>query len=87
MITEDSAAFSHDATSLRKNQRRALLPVVVPAYVQIIGIGVIGKYLGRMFDEIKHRPIYLVDSHEPAPNGQLTALQDRSPAVQSLQTL
>jgi len=63
MITEDIAAFSHDATSLRKNQRRALLSVVVPAYVQLICIGVIGEYLGRMFDEIKHRPIYLIDSH------------------------
>ena len=29
--------------------------------VQLVAIGVLGEYLGRMFDETKNRPLYLVD--------------------------
>ena len=29
--------------------------------IQILSLGIIGEYLGQIFHESKHRPIYLVD--------------------------
>jgi glycosyltransferase involved in cell wall biosynthesis len=34
--------------------------------VQLMTLGVIGEYLGRMFDESKQRPLYLLNAYEPA---------------------
>jgi len=34
--------------------------------VQLITIGVLGEYLGRMFDESKQRPLYLLKGYEPS---------------------
>ena len=35
--------------------------------VQLLSIGVLGEYIGRIFDEVKHRPIYLVDTETGLP--------------------
>lgn len=34
--------------------------------VQLVSVGIIGEYLGRMFDETKGRPLYLVQNYRPA---------------------
>lgn len=34
--------------------------------VQLMAVGVIGEYLGRMFDETKARPLYLLKGYRPA---------------------
>ena len=34
--------------------------------VQLTFIGVIGEYIGRIFNETKGRPLYFIDSYEPS---------------------
>ena len=34
--------------------------------VQLVTLGVIGEYLGRVFNETKGRPLYLIERYRPA---------------------
>jgi hypothetical protein len=34
--------------------------------VQLMSLGIIGEYLGRMFDETKRRPLYLINRFVPS---------------------
>ncbi|MEQ9451621.1 MAG: glycosyltransferase family 2 protein [Pseudomonadales bacterium] len=58
--------------------RTLLLGIDVPGYASLlvlllvtngsilVGIGVVGEYVGRVFSEVKNRPLYIVNSIEPA---------------------
>ena len=38
------------------------LMILIFAAIQLFGIGILGEYIGRLFEETKRRPPYLVDA-------------------------
>ena len=47
-----------------------ILTILILGGLQLMAMGIIGEYLGRLFMESKHRPLYLLDEYQPPQAAQ-----------------
>ena len=47
--------------------------------IQLMALGVMGEYLGRVFNETKQRPLYFVQTHLAARSTERAAVRDEPP--------
>jgi glycosyltransferase involved in cell wall biosynthesis len=57
-----------------------ILTVLFLGGVQLIGIGILGEYVGRIYDEIKGRPLYLVAENVGVGLAPAVAAPDSAPS-------
>ncbi len=60
-----------------------IVSVMLLGGIQLAFIGILGEYLGRMFNETKKRPLYFLNAYLPASMGErrLANIQPASPAA------
>ena len=68
-----SSAFFGQATTL--------VSVLFLGGIQLIFLGIIGEYLGRIYDEVKNRPLYIVADAVGFEEGSTTTADRRQPKL------
>ena len=56
-----------------------LIVVLILGGLILCGLGILGEYVGRIYEQVKQRPIYLLKESSPAVGVHQTALTGREP--------
>ena len=62
-----------------EGQATTLVSVLLLSGVQLISVGIIGAYLGRIYDEVKGRPLYIIDNMYGLPDRTTAEISDGVP--------
>jgi hypothetical protein len=54
-----------------------IVAVLLLGGLQLLSMGILGEYLGRMFMETKRRPLYLIDEQIPPEHAEAESLRER----------
>ena len=61
-------------------QATTLIMVLFFGGVQLISLGIIGEYIGRIYDEVKGRPLYII-AEAPTLNPASSGLHQNLPTT------
>jgi glycosyltransferase involved in cell wall biosynthesis len=64
--------FAEPADSVPGYTSLAVLLLVLAGFI-IVSVGVVGLYVGRIFEQVKNRPLFLIDARAEGPKSELEA--------------
>ena len=71
--TDLPAGLAPSVSLIAESCEPALCTVLFMGGVQLISVGILGEYLGRIYEEVKKRPLYVVREAPPKPEAEAPA--------------